>query len=137
MKKLSALEAERMVTHAISFDKTWHNVQPNFRPGHQLWSFPVHFQITSLCLLPGSQYLIASVIDRTLERCKIIVFTLDHKFGGAVPLAQCTTDTKAFGITAKYLTVKGKQGIVISFLMRHWKRPEYGAHGYISILQRV
>lgn len=130
IKTLSALEAERMVTRAMSFDKSWHNSRPGFRPGHELWSFPVHFRISSLCLLPGSQYLIASVCDRTLKRFSIILFTLDHKFGGAVPLAQCQTDGKAFGLTARYMTVRGNQGIVIAYLLRHWKDPEDGKRGY-------
>ncbi|KAK7686478.1 hypothetical protein QCA50_010074 [Cerrena zonata] len=129
LKNLSALEAERIVTRAISFDKAWHNVTPGFRPGNTSWMFPAHSKITALCLLPGSQYLIASVCDRTLKRFSLILFAMDHKFGGAVPLAQCKTEGKAFGLTARYMTVNGKQGILLAYLLRHWRNPEDGKLG--------
>ena len=82
------------------------------------WSFDAHHVITQMVLLPGSHYLVASVCDRGRDNWAIIVYAMDHRFGGGVALAKMPTHTKAYHLQAKYLTIRENQSLVVSYVRR-------------------
>lgn len=129
LQNLSALETERVVTRAVSLDKLWRINTRDFRLPHEAWSFSAHHRVLHMTLLHGSQYLVASVCDRMHQRFYLMVFAMDHKYGGAVPLVKTPTEVKAFGLQAKYMTVQGTQGIVVAYLTRRFRNPAHAKMG--------
>lgn len=112
------METERLLLRAISLDRSWKSNEPKYLYD---WSFNAHHDVLSMVLLPGGQYLVASVADRVQKHYAIVVFAMDHRTAGAVPLAKTPTTTKAFHLQAKYMTIKEERGIVISYVRRDYK----------------
>lgn len=109
------IESERLLTRAISLKKTWDMKIP--KPVDD-WSFDAHHVIAQMVLLPGSHYLVASVCDRSYDNWAIVIYAMDHRYGGAVALAKTPTYTKAYNLQAKYLTIKNNHSMAISYVRR-------------------
>ncbi|KAI0937436.1 hypothetical protein AcV5_005347 [Taiwanofungus camphoratus] len=118
LQNLNGMETERLLLRAISLDRSWKSNEPKYLYD---WSFNAHHDVLSMVLLPGGQYLVASVADRVQKHYAIVVFAMDHRTAGAVPLAKTPTTTKAFHLQAKYMTIKEERGIVISYVRRDYK----------------
>ncbi|OBZ79396.1 hypothetical protein A0H81_00015 [Grifola frondosa] len=73
--KLTGLEAERLLTRALSVQKNWMQQEP--KP-FSIWSFNAHHVVLAMTLLPGGHHLVASVADR--QRChhSLVVFVMDE-----------------------------------------------------------
>ncbi|TCD60380.1 hypothetical protein EIP91_010252 [Steccherinum ochraceum] len=129
MEKLTGLEAERLVTRAISLDKIWREEEPT-HVDH--WRVNTQYFINSMVLLPGGRYLVASAKDNTHDGYLIVVYVLDHHYR-AVPLAVLPTKkVKAYQLVARYVSVdrpggsEGSKvtGIAISYVIT---RPRHRA----------
>ncbi|OCH90041.1 hypothetical protein OBBRIDRAFT_777530 [Obba rivulosa] len=127
LDRLTSIEAESLVTRAYSIHKLWESdrVHP-----YSQWQFPAHTQVLSMVILPGGKYMVASVTDDRKYHYGIMVYVMDHRLGGCVPLAKATTATKAFNLQAKYMPFRNEQGIAergitISFVRRDFM---YRAH---------
>ncbi|KAG9313929.1 hypothetical protein JVU11DRAFT_4702 [Chiua virens] len=114
-KYLTSFEAERLVTKSISLQKNW--VSPNPSPLSRD-SFQVHRLIQSMVVLPGGKYMVASVCNMAKTHYSLVVFALDHRIGGVVPLAETPVKRKAYNLKAKYMNIDGTPSIVIAYVRR-------------------
>ena len=112
---LTSFEAERLVTRSISLQKNW--LSPNPCPLSRD-SFQVHRLIQSMAVLPGGKYMVASVCNMAKTHYSIIVFALDHRIGGIVPLAETPVKQKAYNLKARYMNIDGTPSIVIAYIRR-------------------
>ncbi|KIJ66452.1 hypothetical protein HYDPIDRAFT_180871 [Hydnomerulius pinastri MD-312] len=112
---LTSFEAERLVTRAITLQKNWTSASP-----HPLFlnSFQVHRLVQSMVVLPGGKYMVASVSNLAKTHYSLVVFALDHRIGGIVPLAETPAKQKAYNLTAKYMDINGTPSIVIAYIRR-------------------
>ena len=78
-----------------------------------------------MALLPGGQYMVASVTDRSRTRFSIEVFTSDFGYSMGIPIARVDTRTKAYHLRVKYMAVDGVQGITIAYVRRDYRRERY------------
>ncbi|GJE92198.1 F-box protein [Phanerochaete sordida] len=124
LENLTGLECERLLTRAHSVDKIW-RTSPKF---YDLWRFDAYYQIAHMTMLPGGQYLVASVCDRDREDWWVVVYALDSRYN-AVPVLREATRSKAYHLTAKYLTLNGVHGIMLSFVVRLWKHRAHWDQG--------
>lgn len=120
--QLRSVELEQLITRSVSLDKTWNEKFPS---PIDSWTFDAHHVITQMVILPGSHYLVASVSDRGSDNWAIVIYAMDHRFGGAVALAKAPTGTKAYNLQARYLTIRENQSIAISYCrMIHVRKPD-------------
>jgi hypothetical protein len=77
--------------------------------------------VQSMVILPGGKYLVASVKEEQRDCYAIMIFTLDYRRAGALPLAKTPTATKAYNLQAKYMTYQGQKGIMTSYTLRDTK----------------
>ena len=81
-----------------------------------------------MALLPGSQYLVASVSDASREDWALVIYVLDSRYN-VIPIAKTPTRTKAYNLHVKYLTMNGVHGIGLSYVTRDWRRRKDGTRG--------
>lgn len=101
LQGLTGLEAERLLTRAISFDKVWRQICP---PYLDEWNASTEFDINSMVIVPGGRYLVASVREAANIEHQIVVYILDHEHG-LVPIASLPTKSKAYQLQARYVNV--------------------------------
>jgi hypothetical protein len=128
LRYISGFEAERMVTRAISFHNNWRSDAPKVYSAHH---FMLNHNILSMVVLPGGKHLIASVADYTYTLYSLMVFVADYRHGGLIPLAKMPTETKAYRLRAKYMTVRGVSGIVVAYVRREFHRSSRHLAGYV------
>lgn len=114
---ITGYEAERLVIRAISFNDNWRGMEPRT---YNACCFPMGHRVLSMIVLPGGKHLVASVADITHSVYYLMVFVMDHRHGGLVPLAKTPTDTKAYNLQARYMTVRDTSGIVIGYVRREF-----------------
>ncbi|KAH8100983.1 hypothetical protein BXZ70DRAFT_907128 [Cristinia sonorae] len=102
LTNLTNLETERLITRAVSLDKTWRQAYPPFLDD---WNVETYFHVNSMVFVPGGRYLIASVRDQANFDFQIVVYVLDHVYG-LVPIAALPTRAKAYQLEARYLSVE-------------------------------
>ena len=107
-----------MVTRAISFHNNWRSDAPKV---YDIQHFNQHYNVLSMVVLPGGKHLVASVTDYTCSVYSLMVFVMDYRHGGLIPLAKTPTETKAQNLRAKYMTVKGVTGIVVAYIRREFR----------------
>jgi hypothetical protein len=117
-----------MVTRAITFHNNWRSVAPKV---YDVQHFMQHHNVLSMVVLPGGKHLVASVADHTYAIYSLMVFVVDYRHGGLVPLAKTPTETKAFNLRAKYMTVRGIRGIVVAYVRREFYGSSYASTGYV------
>ena len=125
LQNLTGLEAERLLTRAHSLDKIWRCQTPGL---FESWKFNAHHHVAHLVLLPGSQYLVATVSDVTRQDWSLVIYVLDNRWN-VVPIAKISTVTKGYYLQAKYLTINGVHGITIAYVRRDWRRRGHGKKG--------
>lgn len=131
LKDVSSLEVERLLIRPLSLEKEWQKEKADC---YDEWKFNAHHCVQSMIILPGGQYLVASVSDTEEKYFSLLVFVLDHPYGRAVPLAKTPTGTKAYSLQAKYMTVKGRRGITISYICRDFRYKADARRGYAFIM---
>ncbi|KAI8980629.1 hypothetical protein BD414DRAFT_492810 [Trametes punicea] len=117
-EKLSAVEAERLLVRCSSLSKQWDTEEPRYL---NEWQFDAYRRVIDMVLLPGGQYIVASVTDRAWKRFAVQIFTADFRYSMASPIAQMSVPTKAFELRAKYMTFRGKPGIVVTYIRRDYR----------------
>ncbi|KAH9884661.1 hypothetical protein C8Q73DRAFT_660798 [Cubamyces lactineus] len=119
LENISAVEAERLLTRIKSLAKAWDVHEP---PALHNWRFDArHAEVTEMALLPGGQYIVASVKDLARGTFSIRVFTADFQYSMARPIATMEIPTKAIELKAKYMTFRGKPGIMIVYIRRDYR----------------
>ncbi|KAI0816802.1 hypothetical protein BC628DRAFT_1405603 [Trametes gibbosa] len=114
--RMTGLEAERMVCRAYSLHMNWERSSPCC---YRQWEFESHHRVLEMTLLPGGRYLIASVSDLKGLKYAIVVYALDA-VGSARAIAKTDTATKAYGLRAKYVTIRNQKSIAIAYLRRDY-----------------
>lgn len=113
---MSGLEVERLLIRAYSLDKNWKS--PHARVFRK-WTFDANYRMVEMKQLPGGQYLVASVTTPGENQYSLVVYRMDT-MGSARAVAAIDTVAKAYSIQAKYMSIQGKQSIVIAFLRREY-----------------
>ncbi|KAH7916394.1 hypothetical protein BJ138DRAFT_1052668 [Hygrophoropsis aurantiaca] len=112
---MSSFEAERLVTRAITLHANWSSSIPQASTMESFWA---HRQILSMVVLPGGKYLVASVCNPARTHYSLVVYALDHRIGGVVPLAETPVKQKAYNLRAKYMIIEGTPCIAIAYIRR-------------------
>ncbi|KAG2365473.1 hypothetical protein BDR07DRAFT_1398686 [Suillus spraguei] len=112
---LTSFEAERLVIRAITVHKNW--ILPNPSAASYLPT-EAHRHILSMVVLPGGKYLVASACNLAKTHYSLVVYVLDHRIRGIVPLAETPVRGKAYNICAKYMNVEGTPSILIGYIRR-------------------
>ena len=119
---LSAIEAERLLARAVSLPKRW---DKRDQIALRRWDIEAYRSVLEMALLPGGQYMVASVTDRSRTRFSIEVFSSDFGYSMGIPIARVDTRTKAYHLRVKYMAVDGVQGIAIAYVRRDYRRERY------------
>ncbi|KAJ3995485.1 hypothetical protein F5050DRAFT_1573460 [Lentinula boryana] len=112
---LTGFQIEQLVAKAITADDNWRRISPKFSSSTLEFAF---YEILELKLLPGGQYMVASVKDTASRRFYICIFCLDHPDPDFPPLARHSVPTRAFNIEARFLTWADRPGIMVFYSMR-------------------
>jgi hypothetical protein len=112
---LTSFEAERLVIRAITVHKNW--ILPN-PLAVSLLSVQAHRHILSMVVLPGGKYLVASACNLARTNYSLVVYVLDHRISGIVPLAETPVRGKAYFLCAKFMNVEGVPSICIGYIRR-------------------
>ncbi|KAG1814004.1 uncharacterized protein BJ212DRAFT_1482350 [Suillus subaureus] len=112
---LTSFEAERLVIRAITVHKNW--ILPN-PPAASYLPVQAHRHILSMVVLPGGKYLVASTCNLAKTHYSLVVYVLDHRIRGIVPLAETPVRGKAYNVCAKYVNVEGTPSILIGYIRR-------------------
>jgi hypothetical protein len=120
--RLTGLEAERLFIRSLSLSKNFSSRNPT-----PYWARVVEafHHVQSMAILPGGSHLVASVREETCSSFGLIVFVLDYRNGGALPLAKIDTPTQAYNLQAKYMKLHGKNGIVIGYTIQDIRSKKY------------
>lgn len=111
-------ELERIIRTAVSYDLAWK--QEEVKPWNYK-SIPLLQRIEEVKLLPGGHFKVVSYKTND-KQYGISLWTLNHPATHQpAPLLFRTTDVKAYGLQAKYMTVGGEKGICIAFTRRWFK----------------
>jgi len=54
-----------------------------------------------------------------------MVFVLDYRNGGALPLAKVDVPTQAYNLQAKYMTLHGQNGVMIAYTIKDIRSKKY------------
>ena len=119
---LTGLEAERLFIRSLSLTKNFSSRSPT-----PYWARAVEafHRVQSMVILPGGTHLVASVREETRNSFAIMIFVLDYKNGGALPLAKADTPTQAYNLQAKYMQLYGQSGIMIAYTIRDLRSKKY------------
>ncbi|KIK62242.1 hypothetical protein GYMLUDRAFT_260384 [Collybiopsis luxurians FD-317 M1] len=112
---LNNFQIEQMVAKAICADDNWRRLSPKL--AHTTAQF-AYYEIVEMKLLPGGQYMVASVKDTASRVFHICIFCLDHPESNFPPLAKLPLPSKAINIEARFLTHHGRQGIMVMYSLR-------------------
>jgi len=78
-----------------------------------------------MVILPGGIHLVASVREETCNAFSLMIFVLDYRNGGALPLARADTPAQAYNLQAKYMKLHGQNGIVIAYTIKDIRSKKY------------
>ncbi|KAF5357426.1 hypothetical protein D9757_008411 [Collybiopsis confluens] len=122
---LNNFQIEQMVVKAICADDNWRRLSPKL--GYTRAQF-AYWEVLEMKLLPGGQYMVASVKDTASRVFYLCIFYLDHPERNLPPLAKLPLPSKAINIEARFQTLRDRHGIMILYSIRG---PEDGQlHGY-------
>lgn len=115
LTNLTGLEAERLFIRSLSLSKNFASQSPT-----PYWARAVEafHRVQSMTILPGGLHVVASVREETRNSFAIMIFVLDHRNGGALPLAKTDTPTQAYNLQAKYMKLRDQNGIMIAYTVR-------------------
>ena len=123
---LSSLEAERLVTRALSAEANWRSTVPK---AFKSWRFRVYADVLSMKIVPGGKYVVVSVREGT-SRYSLMLLMMEHRVKMAYPVAKIATASKAYKIEAKYMRYQTEMGLMISYVRREPKRASDRMAGY-------
>ncbi len=89
------------------------------------WEIDAGRTVLDMALLPGGQYLVASVADQSRTRFAIDLYTTDFAYRLGFPVARYDVPSRAFHLRAKYMTFRGRPGIAITYVRRDYRRPQF------------
>ncbi|KAL5519386.1 hypothetical protein ACEPAH_1069 [Sanghuangporus vaninii] len=125
LSNLTGHEMETVVTRAISYDMTWKRKQIECRDTFSVFA---HYHVEEMVLLPGGHFLVMSVKSFD-DQYGIVIWSLEHRATRKPALlAFRHTDVKAYGLTAKYMTIDGFRSLVVAFLTKKHKDPSDRRH---------
>ncbi|KAE9401917.1 hypothetical protein BT96DRAFT_572810 [Gymnopus androsaceus JB14] len=110
-----SFQIEQLVAKAICTDDNWRRLSPKLSHTRVIFAFN---EVLEMKLLPGGQYMVASVKDSSSRRFYICIFCLDHPEPNYPPLARLPVPSKAFNLEARFLPHEGRQGITIMYSQR-------------------
>jgi hypothetical protein len=115
MTNLTGLEAEGIISRAISLEDNWRCEQP--KP-YRMCGLQTGRTILDMVLTPGGHYLLASTLRA--GRHMLILYGMDHSPKSlAEPVAKLGLGPRRpESLCVKYMPYLGKQGIMISYLKR-------------------
>ena len=119
---LTGLEAERLFIRSLSLAKNFSSKSPTPYWGGAVEAF---HRVQSMTILPGGAHLVASVREETRNSFAIMIFVLDYRNGGALPLAKTDTPTQAYNLQAKYMKLHDQNGIVIAYTTKDIRSKKY------------
>ena len=111
----SGFEIEALVVHAAQVATAWSCVDAIDLNSHR--RLESQLEVVDIKIVPGGNFIIASVRDRSNLRFYLIVYVLDTK-SGSRPLARFPIPHKAFDLHAQYLDRNGHPGIMIAYTTR-------------------
>lgn len=118
LHSLTSFDLETVITRAISYDLAWKKdtVTP-----HASYGCTSYHHIEEIVILPGGHFLLSSVKSHSGEY-GLIIWAVQHPATQKpVALLYRQTEVKAYALTARYMTVRGKKGITVSFLRKYHK----------------
>ncbi|KAF8263377.1 hypothetical protein EI94DRAFT_1436201, partial [Lactarius quietus] len=130
---LSSLEAERLVTRALSAEANWRSTVPK---AYKSWRFCVYAEVLSMKIVPGGKYIVVSVREGT-SRYSLMLLMMEHRVKTAYPVAKIATASKAYKIEAKYMRHQTEMGIMISYVRREPKHSSDRMAGYVLVVLHV
>ncbi|KAI0325658.1 hypothetical protein GY45DRAFT_208455 [Cubamyces sp. BRFM 1775] len=113
---MSGVEAETLLCRAYSLDLNWRKRSPRCLSE---WNFDPFHHIVEMTQSPGGRYLVACITDPQHKRYSIGVYAM-RILGPPRLIAKLKTETKAYGIRVKYVTIKGEKSLAIAFLQREY-----------------
>lgn len=129
---LSSLEAERLVTRALSAEANWRSTIPK---AYKAWMFCVDAEVMSMKIVPGGKYVLAS-IRVAPNRYALMLLMMEHRVKTAYPVAKMAIASKAYKLEAKYMRYETEMGIMISYVRRELKNASDRMAGYDFCLSR-
>lgn len=121
-KNLTGLEAERLFIRSLSLSKNLSSRNPTPYCARVVEAF---HHVQSMVILPGGHHLVASVKEETCNSFALMIFVLDYRNGGALPLAKTATPTQAYNLQAKYMTLRGQTGIMVAYTLKDVRSKKY------------
>ena len=119
---LTGFEAERLFIRSLSLSKNLSSQNPT---PHWARAVEAFHHVQSMVILPGGHHLVASVREETCNSFALMIFVLDHRNGGALPLAKADTSTQAYNLQAKYMSFCGKSGVMIACTLKDIRSRKY------------
>ncbi|RPD77339.1 hypothetical protein L226DRAFT_532150, partial [Lentinus tigrinus ALCF2SS1-7] len=117
LDRMSGFEAERILVRAHSITRNWQSPHPK---ALREWTFDTaDYRVLDMTLLPGGNHLITSACNRDSQHYSLIVWDLDVR-GAPKMVAGIPTDSKAYNIQAKYMTLNGEKCLVLAYLQRDY-----------------
>ncbi|RPD62886.1 hypothetical protein L227DRAFT_646223 [Lentinus tigrinus ALCF2SS1-6] len=115
--RMSGFDAERILVRAYSITRNWQSPHPK---ALREWTFDTaDYRVLDMTLLPGGNHLITSACNRDSQHYSLIVWDLDVR-GAPKMVAGIPTDSKAYNIQAKYMTLDGVKCLVLAYLQRDY-----------------
>ena len=127
---LSSLEAERLVTRALSAEANWRSTIPK---AYRSWRFCVYADVLSMKIVPGGKYIVVSVREGT-SWYSLMLLMIEHCVKTAYPIAKMDTASKAYKIEAKHMRNQTEMGIMITYVRHKPKQAEDHTAGYVLCL---
>ncbi|KAG1719455.1 hypothetical protein EDB19DRAFT_1784492 [Suillus lakei] len=78
------------------------------------------------------KYLVASACNLAKTHYSLVVYILDHRICGIVPLAETPVRGKAYNLCAKYMNVEGTPSIIIGYIRRKTPKSHQSANSQID-----
>lgn len=119
---LTGFEAERLFIRSLSLSKNLSSRHPTPYFARSIEAF---HHVQSMVILPGGHHLVASVREETCNSFALMLFVLDYRNGGVLPLAKSETPTQAYNLQAKYMSFRGEKGIMIACTLKDIRSKKY------------
>ncbi|RDX40864.1 hypothetical protein OH76DRAFT_1459350 [Lentinus brumalis] len=117
--RMSGLEAERVLIRALSMARNWKSLNPK---AHREWVFDTgEYRVLEMAVLAGGNHLVTSAAAPHDQYYSLIVWDMDVH-GRPKMVAAVATESKAYDIQAKYMTINGEKSIVIAYIQREYHR---------------
>jgi hypothetical protein len=111
IRTLTSRETENLVIDALQLNINWLSACP--APATS-W-FESYHKPYLLKLLPGGRYMVVASKDAAQLNWSLVVWDMNHP-GGRLALAKFPTKSAIHGLVAKYMHLKGEDGIAIAYL---------------------